>query len=135
MFTSTDVYLLKFGLTQSSAFNLGAKATGEKYTNVIAGPPQAKPIPQDRKPDWTVQEQTSPEQAIIFRLSGDYNPLHIGLSPLLFLRCLFSSFYAEQIPRLVRREGLVVLFSMGYRRSALLPEPLLRRSEITIPMH
>jgi len=61
----------------SSSFNLGAKATGEKFSKVIAGPPQAKPIPKDRKPDWTVQEQTIPEQAIVFRLSGDYNPLHI----------------------------------------------------------
>ena len=66
-------------LKQSSSFNLGAKATGEKYSKVIAGPPQGKPIPKDRKPDWVVQEQTSPEQAIIFRLSGDYNPLHIGM--------------------------------------------------------
>ncbi|KAF8888845.1 peroxisomal dehydratase [Infundibulicybe gibba] len=61
----------------SSSFNLGAKATGEKFTKNIAGPPQAKAIPKDRKPDWVVQEQTLPEQAIIFRLSGDYNPLHI----------------------------------------------------------
>jgi peroxisomal enoyl-CoA hydratase 2 len=62
---------------QSSSFNIGAKATGQKFTKVIAGPPQAKPIPE-RKPDWVVTDQTSPEQAIIFRLSGDYNPLHIG---------------------------------------------------------
>ncbi|KAG6819901.1 hypothetical protein H0H93_007538 [Arthromyces matolae] len=48
-----------------------------KYTKVIAGPPQAKPIPKDRKPDWVVKDQTTPEQAIVFRLSGDYNPLHI----------------------------------------------------------
>jgi len=60
----------------SSSFNLGAKATGEKYSKYIAGPPQAKPIPE-RKPDYVVQDQTTPEQAIVFRLSGDYNPLHI----------------------------------------------------------
>jgi len=64
---------------QSSTFSLGAKATGTKYSKVIAGPPQGKSIPQDCKPDWVVQEQTTPEQAIIFRLSGDYNPLHIGI--------------------------------------------------------
>lgn len=62
----------------SSSFNLGAKATGEKFAKVIAGPPQGKPVPKDRKPDYVVEEQTSPEQALIFRLSGDYNPLHIG---------------------------------------------------------
>ncbi|RDB17077.1 putative enoyl-CoA hydratase 2 [Hypsizygus marmoreus] len=61
----------------SSSFNLGAKATGDKFTKVIAGPPQAKPIPKDRKPDWIVKDQTTPEQALIFRLSGDFNPLHI----------------------------------------------------------
>jgi len=61
----------------SSSFNLGAKVTGEKYSKFIAGPPQGKPVPKDRKADWVVQDQTSPEQAIIFRLSGDYNPLHI----------------------------------------------------------
>jgi len=61
----------------SSSFNLGAKATGEKYSKFIAGPPQGKPIPKDRKADWVVEEQTTPEQAIVFRLSGDYNPLHI----------------------------------------------------------
>ncbi|KAJ7448274.1 peroxisomal dehydratase [Mycena galericulata] len=61
----------------SSSFNIGAKATGQKFSKVIAGPPQGKPIPKDRKADWTVRDQTSPEQALIFRLSGDYNPLHI----------------------------------------------------------
>lgn len=72
--------MLKKKMEQSSSFNLGAKATGEKFSKIIAAPPQAKPIPKDRKADWVVQEQTTPEQAIIFRLSGDYNPLHIGIS-------------------------------------------------------
>lgn len=64
---------------QSSSFNLGAKATGEKFTKVIAGPPNAKPIPKDRAntPDYTISDSTTSEQAVIFRLSGDYNPLHI----------------------------------------------------------
>ncbi|KAJ7291515.1 peroxisomal dehydratase [Mycena rebaudengoi] len=64
----------------SSSFNIGAKVTGDKFSKIIAGPPQGKPIPKDRKPDWTVQDKTSPEQALIFRLSGDYNPLHIDPS-------------------------------------------------------
>jgi peroxisomal enoyl-CoA hydratase 2 len=66
---------------QSSTFNLGAKATGEKFSKFIAGPPQAKPVPKDRKPDWVFKDKTTPEQAIVFRLSGDYNPLHIGQLP------------------------------------------------------
>ncbi|KAJ6552216.1 peroxisomal dehydratase [Mycena vulgaris] len=61
----------------SSSFNLGAKARGENFSKISAGPPQGKPVPTDRKADWTVQDKTSPEQALIFRLSGDYNPLHI----------------------------------------------------------
>jgi multifunctional beta-oxidation protein len=33
--------------------------------------------PPKRKPDAVVEEKTTPEQAAIYRLSGDYNPLHI----------------------------------------------------------
>lgn len=69
---------LTFSTGQSSSFNLGAKATGQKFSKVIAAAPQGKPIPKDRKADWTITDKTSPEQALIFRLSGDYNPLHIG---------------------------------------------------------
>ncbi|KAL4071733.1 peroxisomal dehydratase [Scleroderma citrinum] len=61
----------------SSGFYLGSKANGEKFSKVIAGAPQAKPVPTDRKPDWVIREKTTPEQALIYRLSGDYNPLHI----------------------------------------------------------
>ncbi|KAF9011926.1 peroxisomal dehydratase [Cyathus striatus] len=64
----------------SSTFNLGAKATGERFQKFIAGPPQGKPIPKDRKADYNYTEQTTPEQALVFRLSGDYNPLHIDPS-------------------------------------------------------
>ncbi|KAI0321519.1 peroxisomal dehydratase [Amylostereum chailletii] len=61
----------------SSSFNLGAKITGQRFAKTIASPPKGKPIPKDRKPDWVVRDQTTPEQALIYRLSGDYNPLHI----------------------------------------------------------
>lgn len=67
------------GIQQSSTFNLGAKVTGERFAKVIAGPPEAKPVPKDRSADWVVKDQTTSEQALIFRLSGDYNALHIGL--------------------------------------------------------
>ncbi|UJR86941.1 MaoC/PaaZ C-terminal domain-containing protein [Sandaracinus amylolyticus] len=30
----------------------------------------------EREPDWVVEETTSPEQALLYRLSGDHNPLH-----------------------------------------------------------
>jgi peroxisomal enoyl-CoA hydratase 2 len=63
---------------KSSSFNLGAKSTGEKFSKVMAGPPKGRPIPKDRKPDYVTEDKTTPEQAILYRLSGDYNPLHIG---------------------------------------------------------
>jgi hypothetical protein len=43
-------------------------------------------VPRDRAPDWVIKDQTLPEQALIYRLSGDYNALHIGAHSLaLFL--------------------------------------------------
>jgi acyl dehydratase len=41
-------------------------------------PPRDKgpSIPKDRAPDFTMEETTSPEQALLYRLSGDHNPLH-----------------------------------------------------------
>ncbi len=33
-------------------------------------------IPKDRPADFRVEERTSPEQALMYRLSGDINPLH-----------------------------------------------------------
>ena len=65
---------------QSGSFNLGAKATGTNFSKRIAGPPQGKNPPKDRKPDWVVRDQTSPEQTVLYRLSGDYNELHISTS-------------------------------------------------------
>ncbi|KAH9988421.1 peroxisomal dehydratase [Russula vinacea] len=61
----------------SATFNLTAKITGKPFSHSIASPPQHLPIPRDRKPNWVVKDQTLPEQALIYRLSGDYNPLHI----------------------------------------------------------
>jgi acyl dehydratase len=34
-------------------------------------------IPEGRPADFVINERTLPEQALIYRLSGDYNPLHI----------------------------------------------------------
>lgn len=38
--------------------------------------PEEPSAPKDRAPDWTVEEATSPEQALLYRISGDTNPLH-----------------------------------------------------------
>ena len=40
------------------------------------GPSEKKNIPPNRKPDAVVEEKTDPNQALIYRLSGDRNPLH-----------------------------------------------------------
>lgn len=40
------------------------------------GAPAPHVLPADREPDISVSLPTRPEQALIYRLSGDYNPLH-----------------------------------------------------------
>jgi acyl dehydratase len=40
------------------------------------GPSGARNLPPDRKPDAQVSMKTLPQQALIYRLSGDMNPLH-----------------------------------------------------------
>jgi acyl dehydratase len=66
------------------------KATGELVATVtqtafcrgdggFGGPPRAAPPPHPiptRAPDVTCDLPTRPEAALIYRLSGDYNPLH-----------------------------------------------------------
>ncbi|KAH7928337.1 Thioesterase/thiol ester dehydrase-isomerase [Leucogyrophana mollusca] len=61
----------------SAEFYVGAVVNGTKFSKSVSSAPQSKPVPTNRKPDWVVQDNTSPEQAIVYRLSGDYNPLHI----------------------------------------------------------
>ena len=66
------------------------KATGEPlYTNLSSafirgeggwggdrGPSGPVNVPPDRAPDHKITYQTSPDQALVYRLSGDRNPLH-----------------------------------------------------------
>jgi len=40
------------------------------------GPSGPRNVPPDRKPDKSVSYTTMPQQALIYRLSGDMNPLH-----------------------------------------------------------
>ena len=49
---------------------------------MASAPPRHESIPKSREPNWVIREKTTPEQALIYRLSGDYNPLHIGAPPL-----------------------------------------------------
>jgi acyl dehydratase len=57
--------------TRSSAFIRGEGGWGGDR-----GPSGPVNVPPDRAPDHQVTYQTSPDQALVYRLSGDRNPLH-----------------------------------------------------------
>jgi acyl dehydratase len=54
----------------------GAFARGEGGFGGERGPSGPKNVAPDRKPDAVVEMRTLPQQALIYRLSGDMNPLH-----------------------------------------------------------
>lgn len=39
-------------------------------------PKKSRVRPPEREADFTVEHETAPEQALLYRLNGDYNPLH-----------------------------------------------------------
>jgi acyl dehydratase len=57
--------------TMSSAFIRGEGGWGGER-----GPSGPQNVPPDRSADHEVTYQTSPDQALVYRLSGDRNPLH-----------------------------------------------------------
>ena len=72
------------------------RETGEVYTRLVGsaffvgqggwgGPkgPAAKnyPPPEGKEPDVVVKQVVSPEAALLYRLNGDYNPLHADPAP------------------------------------------------------
>jgi acyl dehydratase len=61
--------------TRSGVFIRGEGGFGgERGPDQLGGPPWEKP---DRAPDHAVPLETRPEQALVYRLSGDRNPLHV----------------------------------------------------------
>lgn len=66
-------------MVSSSFYRGGGQGTG--YAKSISGknkvPPGKVPAGRDQTPDFSQTEKTWPAQAAIYRLSGDYNPLHI----------------------------------------------------------
>ncbi|GAA6022374.1 hypothetical protein JCM10207_004743, partial [Rhodosporidiobolus poonsookiae] len=61
----------------STVFIRGAGGFGGKKTGGDRGAATALNKPPARKPDHVVEEKTLPQQAALYRLSGDYNPLHV----------------------------------------------------------
>jgi len=59
--------------TRSTLFIRGAGGFGGERGPSTAG----LNVPPERQPDHVVEEVTRPEQGAIYRLSGDFNPLHI----------------------------------------------------------
>lgn len=57
----------------SSTFYVGSSGVSPSGTML----PLIKPIPVDRPADVIVDEWTNKQQAQLYRLNGDYNPLHI----------------------------------------------------------
>ncbi|PWZ02886.1 putative multifunctional beta-oxidation protein [Testicularia cyperi] len=63
--------------SQSTVFIRGSGGFGGKKTGKDRGAASAANKPPSRKPDKVVTEKTTESQAALYRLSGDYNPLHI----------------------------------------------------------
>ena len=64
----------KLSTGQISIFIVGASGFEGKRTSIHTIPTVDPPA---RKPDVTVTQQTSVDQAALYRLNGDFNPLHI----------------------------------------------------------
>jgi acyl dehydratase len=54
----------------------GAFARGEGGYGGDRGPSGPRNVPPEREPDGVVEMKTLPNQALLYRLSGDMNPLH-----------------------------------------------------------
>jgi len=77
-------------ITSRSTLTAGNGAVGEPLFDVVMtafirgeggwggerGPSGPQNVPPDRDPDHRVELTTRPEQALVYRLSGDRNPLH-----------------------------------------------------------
>lgn len=59
----------------SGGFGGQKKPSNRGASTASNGPPK-----DGRKPDVVTEEKTTPEQAVLYRLSGDYNPLHVDPS-------------------------------------------------------
>ncbi|TXT13599.1 hypothetical protein VHUM_00966 [Vanrija humicola] len=67
-------------VNEGTVFLRGSGGFGGKKTGSDRGASTAANVPPKRAPDAVVEEKTSEDQAALYRLSGDYNPLHIDPS-------------------------------------------------------
>src|SRR5580704_1056514 len=69
--TTTDESGAELAYNEVTTFVRGAGGWGGER-----GPSADVNVPPSRAPDAVVEEKTSPNQALLYRLSGDWNPLH-----------------------------------------------------------
>lgn len=84
------------GTVVETQSDLVETSTGDVYSRIISsaffvgqgnwggpkGPAAVNyPPPRDRRPDVVFSYQTTPETALLYRLNGDYNPLHAHPEP------------------------------------------------------
>ncbi|PVH86040.1 NAD(P)-binding protein [Cadophora sp. DSE1049] len=62
---------------ESTVFIRGSGGFGGVKKPQDRGASTAANKPPSRAPDFTAEEKTTEEQAVLYRLSGDYNPLHV----------------------------------------------------------
>jgi multifunctional beta-oxidation protein len=70
--TGKDVFY-----NETTVFLRGSGGFGGQSKGSDRGAATAANAPPERVPDAVVEEKTADDQAAIYRLSGDYNPLHI----------------------------------------------------------
>jgi multifunctional beta-oxidation protein len=70
---------------QSTVVLRGSGGFGGKRQGSDRGAASASNPPPKRVPDAVVEEKTAPTQAALYRLSGDYNPLHVSEMPCLVM--------------------------------------------------
>src|SRR5262249_6610103 len=69
--TTTDDSGAELAYNEISTFVRGAGGWGGER-----GPSTPENVPPERAPDAVVEEKTRDDQALLYRLSGDWNPLH-----------------------------------------------------------
>ncbi|PBP28960.1 hypothetical protein BUE80_DR000138 [Diplocarpon rosae] len=62
---------------ESTVFIRGSGGFGGERKSADRGASTAANKPPSRAPDFIAEEKTTEEQAVLYRLSGDYNPLHV----------------------------------------------------------